>query len=76
MEKWSTMPWRCCYAVIFSQRCGKSSNGDYHQQAQAGEGFDAQHITIDWDAQQAICPVGCRSYSIGEAVDRSKLHFR
>ncbi len=46
------------------------TRGDYHPQAQAGEGFDAQHFTIDWDAQQAICPAGCRSNSWTPAVDK------
>jgi hypothetical protein len=31
---------------------------DYHWQAQAGAGFDAQHFQIDWDQQQATCPAG------------------
>lgn len=31
---------------------------DYHWQAQAGAGFDAQHFQIDGDQQRATCPAG------------------
>jgi transposase len=44
--------------------------GDYHRQAQAQAGFDAQQFTIDWAAQPAICPAGCRSSSWYPAVDK------
>ena len=30
-------------------------------QARAGKGFDKAHFLIDWEAQEAICPAGCRS---------------
>jgi transposase len=46
------------------------TRGDYHRQAQAGEGFDAQQFRIDWEARQAICPAGCRSTSWSPAVDK------
>jgi len=49
--------------------CGPT-RGDYHQQAQAGVGFDAQQFRVDWQAQQAICPAGCRSISWTPAVDK------
>jgi transposase len=49
--------------------CGPT-RGDDHQQAQAGAGFDAQQFRIDWQAQQAICPAGCRSISWTPAVDK------
>ena len=29
---------------------------DYHWQARAGAGFDAQHFQINWDRRQATCP--------------------
>jgi transposase len=43
--------------------------GDYHWQARAGEGFDAQHFRIDWEQQQATCPAGRTSISWTPAVD-------
>jgi transposase len=42
---------------------------DYHWQAQAGAGFDAQHFQIDWDRQHATCPAGKTSISWTPAVD-------
>jgi transposase len=39
------------------------ARGDIHEQARAGEGFDAQQFAIDWEAKQAICPAGRRSVS-------------
>jgi transposase len=48
--------------------CGPA-RGDVHDQARANEGFAAQQFTIDWAAQQAICPAGCRSISWTPAVD-------
>ena len=44
---------------------------DYKWQAQAGQGFDASHLTIDWAQEQAICPMGRPSLSWTPAVDRS-----
>jgi transposase len=46
------------------------ARAEYHQQAQANTGFAAQQFTVDWEAQQAICPAGCRSISWTPAVDR------
>jgi transposase len=48
--------------------CGPA-RGDIHEQARAGEGFDAQQFRIDWDARQATCPAGCHSISWTPAVD-------
>jgi len=45
------------------------ARGDIHEQARAGEGFDAQQFAIDWEAKQATCPAGCRSISWTPAVD-------
>jgi transposase len=45
------------------------ARGDVHEQARAGKGFDAQHFTIDWDAEQARCPAGRCSISWTPAVD-------
>jgi len=45
---------------------------DYHWQAQAGAGFDAQHFQIDWDRQHATCPAGKTSISWTPAVDNRK----
>jgi transposase len=42
---------------------------DYHWQARAGAGFDAQHFQIAWDRQHAICPAGKTSISWTPAVD-------
>ena len=42
---------------------------DYHWQARAGAGFNAQHFQIDWAQQQATCPVGKASISWTPAVD-------
>jgi transposase len=42
---------------------------DYHWQARAGTGFDAQHFRIDWDHQHATCPAGTTSISWTPAVD-------
>jgi transposase len=45
---------------------------DYHWQAQAGAGFDAQHFPIDWDRQRATCPAGKTSISWTPAIDNRK----
>ncbi len=45
------------------------ARGDIHEQARAGEGFDAQRFAIDWEAKQATCPAGCHSISWTPAVD-------
>src|SRR6266511_2542856 len=45
------------------------ARGDVHEQARAGKGFDAQHFTIDWEAEQARCPAGRCSISWTPAVD-------
>jgi transposase len=45
---------------------------DYHWQARAGAGFDAQHFQIDWDQQQATCPAGKTSISWTPAIDNRK----
>jgi transposase len=42
---------------------------DYHWQARAGAGFDAQHFQIDWDQQRATCPAGQTSISWTPALD-------
>jgi len=42
---------------------------DYHWQARAGAGFDAQHFQIDWDQHQASCPAGKTSISWTPTVD-------
>jgi transposase len=45
------------------------ARGDIHEQARAGAGFGAAQFTIDWEAKQAVCPVGCHSISWTQAVD-------
>ncbi len=42
---------------------------DIHAHAQSSERFTASNFTIDWAAEQAICPAGCRSISWTQAVD-------
>jgi transposase len=42
---------------------------DYHWQARAGTGFDAQHFAIDWERQHATCPEGKTSVSWTPVVD-------
>ncbi len=46
------------------------TRGDYHWQARAGAGFDAQHFQIDWEQQRATCPEGRTSISWTPAVDK------
>lgn len=48
------------------------TKGDYHWQAQAGEGFAAENFVIDWQHQQATCPAGRTSLSWTPAVDNRK----
>jgi transposase len=45
---------------------------DYHWQAQAGAGFDAQHFQIDGARQHATCPAGKTSISWTPAIDNRK----
>jgi transposase len=45
---------------------------DYHWQARAGAGFDAQHFQIDWGQRHAICPAGKTSISWTPALDNRK----
>jgi transposase len=42
---------------------------DYHWQARAGAGFDAQQFQIDWDQQHATCPAGKTSLSWTPTID-------
>jgi transposase len=42
---------------------------DFHWQAREGAGFDAQHFQIDWEREQATCPVGKTSAGWTPAVD-------
>jgi transposase len=42
---------------------------DVKWHAQAGQGFDAQHVVIDWDRHQAICPERRASIRWTPAVD-------
>jgi hypothetical protein len=48
------------------------TRGDNHWQAKDGNGFAARDFTIDWEQQQAICPMGQVSNSWTPAVDRFK----
>jgi transposase len=49
--------------------CGPT-RADYHWQARAGEGFDAQSFRIDWEREQATCPEGRTSSGWTTAVDK------
>jgi transposase len=42
---------------------------DYHWQARAGAGFDAQHFQIDWDQQHATCPAAKTRIRWTPAID-------
>ena len=46
------------------------TRADYHWQARADEGFDAQSFHIDWEHEQAMCPQGCISSWWGSARDK------
>ncbi|MEI7645098.1 MAG: IS1182 family transposase [Chloroflexales bacterium] len=48
------------------------TRGDNHWQAKDGAGFAARDFVIDWNQQQAICPMGKTSNSWTPAVDRFK----
>ncbi len=48
------------------------TRGDNHWQAKDGEGFAACDFTIDWEHQQAICPMGKPSNSWTPAIDKLK----
>ena len=48
------------------------TRGDNHWQAKDGAGFAARDFTIDWEQQQACCPIGKMSNSWTPAVDRFK----
>jgi transposase len=43
---------------------------DYRWQARAGQGFDASHFVIDWEQQQALCPMGQWSSSWTPVLDQ------
>jgi transposase len=45
--------------------------GDYHRQAQEGNGFAAADFLIDWETKRATCPASQTSISWTPAVDRS-----
>jgi transposase len=45
---------------------------DYHWQARAGNGFDAQHFQVDWGQQHATCPAGKTGISWTPAIDNRK----
>src|SRR5215210_6383632 len=64
--------------VTIPQRYGVDLLGptrrDYHWQARAGQGFDAQGFAIDWDREQATCPAGRTSISWTPAVDNRRNH--
>lgn len=48
------------------------TRGDNHWQAKDQAGFAARDFTIDWQAEQAICPMGKASNSWTPAIDRFK----
>lgn len=48
------------------------TRGDNHWQAKEGAGYAAADFTIDWEQEQAICPMGKVSNSWTPAVDRFK----
>jgi transposase len=48
------------------------TRGDNHWQAKDGAGFAARDFTLDWEQQQAICPMGKPSNSWTPAIDKRK----
>jgi transposase len=44
---------------------------DVGWQARAGEGYEAQAFTIDWEGKGAVCPNGKKSVAWREEMDRS-----
>ena len=50
----------------------RPTRGDTHWQAKDGNRCAARNFTIDWERQQAICPLGQVSNSWTPAVDRFK----
>jgi hypothetical protein len=48
------------------------TRGDNHWQTKDGAGFAARDVTIDWEQQQAICPMGKISNRWTPAVDTFK----
>jgi transposase len=48
------------------------TRGDNHWQAKDAEGFAARDFGIDWEQQQAICPMGKCSNSWTPAIDKLK----
>jgi transposase len=48
------------------------TRGDNHWQAKDGAGFAARDFVIDWEQQQAICPMGNPSNSWTPAIDKFK----
>jgi transposase len=45
---------------------------DSHRQARAGAGFDAQHLLLDGNQQQATCPAGKTSLRWTPAIENRK----
>ena len=64
--------------VTITERYGVDLLGptrkDYHWQARAGQGFDAQGFTINWDDEHATCPAGRTSISWTPAIDKRRNH--
>ena len=64
--------------VSIPQRYGVDLLGptrrNYHWQARAGQGFDAQGFAIDWAREQATCPAGRTSISWTPAIDGRRNH--
>jgi len=59
--------------IVTSQRRGIDLIGpvaeDPHWQARAGQGFDAAHFVVNWEAQRVTCPRGQTSIKWREAYD-------
>lgn len=47
---------------------------DVKWQAKQGEGFDAASFMVDWEKQEATCPVGRKSISWTPAIDNRSNH--
>ncbi len=59
--------------IVTSQRRGIELIGpvaaDPQWQARAGQGFDAAHVAVDWEAKRVTCPRGQASVTWREASD-------
>lgn len=56
--------------------CSARPGRDLKGQAQAGQGFDLAHFTLDWDRQQATCPEGQTRLRGSPVIAKAKCGIR